>query len=90
GGLIAVAVLPALGGLSGLSYLHPHQLAHGFEHAVVIAGVWCIGAGVVAGIGIRNPVELSGRRRARRRVALSHCALDATPLQQAGHSPVQR
>jgi EmrB/QacA subfamily drug resistance transporter len=88
GGLIAVAVLPALGGISGLSYLHPHQLAHGFQRAVVIAGAWCIGAGVVAGIGIRNPVEVATRRRAHRRVALSHCALDATPLQETSEAPV--
>ena len=38
GGLIAVAVLPALGEISGLSYLHPLQaLTQGFQRAVVIA-----------------------------------------------------
>jgi EmrB/QacA subfamily drug resistance transporter len=90
GGLIAVAVLPALGGITGLSYLHPHQLAQGFQRAVVIAGAWSVGAGIVAGIGIRNPPEVAGRRRARGRVALSHCALDATPLQENSEVPIGR
>jgi EmrB/QacA subfamily drug resistance transporter len=84
GGLLAVAVLPALGGITGTSYLHPHQLAHGFRQAVVIAGAWCIGAGILAAIGIRNPVEVRARRLARRRGAFAHCALDATPLGDAG------
>ena len=55
GSLIAVAVLPALGGISGSSYLHPHALAHGFQRAVVIAGSWCVLGGMAAAIGIRNP-----------------------------------
>ncbi len=88
GGLIAVAVLPALGGITGLSYLHPHQLAQGFQRAVVIAGGWCICAGVVAAIGIRNPVELPARRRGRTRIALSHCGLEATPLRETCDEPV--
>jgi EmrB/QacA subfamily drug resistance transporter len=88
GGLIAVAVLPALGGISGLSYLHPHQLAHGFQRAVVIAGAWCIGAGVLAAVGIRNPTEAGVRRRERARAPLTHCGLEATPLQEACEPPV--
>ena len=35
GGLIAVAVLPALSGISGSAYLHPDQLAAGFRTAAV-------------------------------------------------------
>jgi EmrB/QacA subfamily drug resistance transporter len=83
GGLLAVAVLPALGGITGTAYLHPHQLAHGFRQAVVIAGAWCIGAGVLAAIGIRNPEEVRARRVTRRRRAFAHCALDAPPLGEA-------
>ncbi len=89
GGLIAVAVLPALGGISGLTYLHPAQLAQGFQRAVEIAGTWCIGAGVVAGLGIRNPAARPARRAGRRRTALRHCGLDATPLKETCEGPVQ-
>lgn len=86
GGLLAVAVLPALGGITGTSYLHPHELSHGFKRAVVLAGAWCLVAGVVAAIGIRNPAP-SARpsRRARR-----HCALDATPLEECLAAPADR
>src|SRR5581483_6513424 len=84
GGLVAVAVLPALGGISGLDYLHPDQLARGFQRAVLIAGGWCVAGGVLAGIGIRNPAAVPGARRGRRRRALSHCALEATPLEETG------
>ena len=57
GALIAVAVLPALGGITGLSYLHPQALAHGFEKVVLIAGSWCVLGGLTAAIGIRNPTR---------------------------------
>ncbi len=66
GGLVAVAVLPALGGISGQGYLHPDQLARGFQRAVLIAAGWCVVGGVLAGVGIRNPADRSGRRARRR------------------------
>jgi len=82
GGLIAVAVLPALGGISGLSYLHPDSLAHGFQRAVLIAGSWCIAGGVLAAAGIRNPTRGPEPSGAETHEARSHCALEATPLRQ--------
>ncbi len=81
GGLIAVAVLPALGGIAGLSYLHPQALAHGFQQAVLIAGSWCVIGGVVAAVGIRNPLRLP--QPAAGIGSLSYCALEATPIRQA-------
>ncbi len=54
-GLIAVAVLPALAGITGDSYLHPEQLAHGFKMAALMAAVFCAAGGVLAGLTIRNP-----------------------------------
>jgi hypothetical protein len=80
GALIAVAVLPALGGITGLSYLHPHSLAHGFQRAVLIAGAWCIAGGVLAALGIRNPPRGPEPPAARRGDMPSYCALEATPL----------
>ncbi len=82
GGLIAVAVLPALGGITGLSYLHPHALAHGFQRAVLIAGSWCVVGGVLAAAGIRNPSRAAEARGAGPYEVLSHCALEATPLRE--------
>ncbi len=84
GSLIAVAVLPALGGITGLSYLHPHQLAVGFQRAVVIAASWCVAGGVAAAFGIRNPPRHAGPTVSSATDGLTHCALEATPLRDSG------
>jgi len=84
GSLIAVAVLPALGGITGLSYLHPHELAHGFQRAVVIAGSWCVVGGIAAAVGIRNPPRPAGTTVSSPKDGRTHCALEATPLGDAG------
>jgi EmrB/QacA subfamily drug resistance transporter len=83
GGLIAVAVLPTLGGIAGLGYLHPETLAHGFQRAVVIAGALCAVGGVLAAIGIRNPSRSPGGVAPGADDHPTYCALDATPLQGA-------
>jgi EmrB/QacA subfamily drug resistance transporter len=77
--LIAVAVLPALAGITGSSYLHPAALAHGFKNAALIAAVFCAAGGVLAALTIRNPA----RTAAPARPSPSYCALEATPLQPA-------
>jgi MFS family permease len=75
--LIAVAVLPALAGITGNSYLHPAALAHGFKNAALIAAVFCAAGGVLAALTIRNPA----RTTVPGRTNPSYCALEATPLQ---------
>jgi predicted MFS family arabinose efflux permease len=84
GNLIAVAVLPALGGITGLSYLHPRALTHGFQRAVLIAGSWCVLGGVAAAIGITNAHRAMAGPATEGSEALSHCALEATPLRERG------
>ena len=82
GGLVAVAVLPSLSGISGSAYLHAGQLAGGFRTATLIAGVWCAGGGLLAAIAIRNPVTGAGtvgsEGVATGREYL-HCGLEAPP-----------
>lgn len=75
GGLVAVAVLPAVAGVGGRAYLHPSAMGSGFRLAVVVSAVWCAAGGLVAAVGIRNPTTARGRGD-----ACSHCALDAPPL----------
>src|SRR5262249_54105722 len=45
GGLLAVAVLPALAGITGTVYLHPDALATGFRTAALISGAVCPASG---------------------------------------------
>jgi hypothetical protein len=83
GSLVAVALLPALGGIAGLGYLHPQALAHGFQRAVLIAGSWCVVGGALAAVGIRNPPR-PARHTATGIESMRHCALEATPIREAG------
>ncbi len=86
-GLIAVAVLPAVAGITGDSYLHPAALAHGFRVAVLISAAVCAAGGLLAAAIIRNPSRASQDSHASRAAAEPsvpdrrlHCALDAPPL----------
>jgi hypothetical protein len=80
GGLLAVAVLPALAGITGPVYLQPEALAAGFRTAVLISGGLCAAGGLLAAVTITNP------RRAPRPAGepgpgeCLHCGLDAPPL----------
>ncbi|MBO0807800.1 MAG: MFS transporter, partial [Actinobacteria bacterium] len=57
GGLLAVAVLPPLAGITGTAYLHPAALAAGFRTAVLIAAGMCVAGGLLAAVTIRNPAR---------------------------------
>ena len=83
GSLLAVAILPALAGISGVSYLHPSQLVGGFRTAMLISATWCAAAGVASGLGIRNPAGVTSAPARESRAegpADFHCGLEAAPL----------
>jgi EmrB/QacA subfamily drug resistance transporter len=74
--LIAVAVLPAVAGIAGSSYVHPQELASGFRTAMFVAAAVCAAGGVLAFFTIRNtPLGVENNA-----CQDSHCALDAPPL----------
>ncbi len=64
GGLLAVAILPGLAGITPQAYAHPAQLSTGFHHAVVIAGILFACGGVLSALTIRgrdeSPVAANG------------------------------
>jgi EmrB/QacA subfamily drug resistance transporter len=64
-GLIAVALIPVLAGLTGKAALQPHHFAHGFKIAVIIAGLACATGGVLSAVVITNgpgaPLGREGR-----------------------------
>jgi EmrB/QacA subfamily drug resistance transporter len=74
--LIAVAVLPAISGITGDSYLHPERFSSGFHTAVLVAAACCVAGAVLALLTVRNPQ--------RRPVLVApcrwHCAVDAPLL----------
>ncbi len=89
-GLLAVAVLPFLAGITGDAYLDPVALASGFHTALLIAAAVCAAGGVLALFTISNPrrapvpVAVDGAATADEQAgpaACMHCALDATPMQ---------
>jgi hypothetical protein len=80
GGLLAVAVLPALAGITGAVYLHPNALAAGFRTAVLISGALCAAGGLLAAVTITNPAPVSRPADAPVPEPCLHCGLDAPPL----------
>jgi len=76
-GLIAVAVLPALAGITGESYLHTGALAADFKKAALIAAVFCAAGGVLAALTIRNPTRAKCAETTPQDFS---CSLEATPL----------
>ena len=83
--LIAVALLPAAGGITGDAYRHPDVFSAGFHTASLISGALCVAGGVLAVFTIRNPARVAG---AARRAAPVHCALDAPPAAITSAEPV--
>ncbi len=78
--LPAVAVLPALAGITGPVYLDPHALAAGFRTAVLISGGLCVAGGLLAAVTITNPRRDPGTAGAPASEEFMYCALEAPPL----------
>jgi EmrB/QacA subfamily drug resistance transporter len=76
--LIAVALLPAAGGITGDAYHHAEKFATGFHNASLISGALCLLAGALAAVTIRNPARAKEPAAAPQEHLL-HCALDAPP-----------
>jgi EmrB/QacA subfamily drug resistance transporter len=56
GGLLAVAVLPLIGGIGGHRFYEPAAMTHGFHLAMVASAVTATAGGVLAWLTIRNDV----------------------------------
>jgi hypothetical protein len=80
GGLLAVAVLPALAGINGSAYLQPDALAAGFRTAVLISGGLCAAGGLLAAVTITNPRMVPRPAGEPASGEFLHCGLDAPPL----------
>jgi EmrB/QacA subfamily drug resistance transporter len=81
-GLLAVAILPLVSGITGGSALAPHHFAAGFRTAVTVAGLTSAAGGVLAIFTIANPTH-AARRHLHRQAREYHCAVDGAPLQRS-------
>lgn len=77
-GLIAVAVLPPLAGISNADFGNATDFNDGFHMAMIIAGVVLMAGGVVAWATIRRPLVAPGE--VPEATPISYCAIDAPPL----------
>jgi hypothetical protein len=68
GGLLAVAVLPGLAGISGADYADSTAFATGFRVAMLISAGLMVIAAAMAFIGIRRPTVRPGER-----IAVEEC-----------------
>ena len=84
GSLLAVAVLPALAGVSGRGYLHAGSLSLGFRKAMTISASMCVLGGVIAAIGIRNPAGASTQPPVEPDPENGHDASDTPPIAAEG------
>jgi hypothetical protein len=85
-GLLAVAVLPLLAGITGSGALAPLHFASGFRTAVVVSGITCAAGGLLSVLTIRNPPQTQ-RLHFHRQARKYHCAVDGVPLQPAETGP---
>ncbi len=76
--LIAVALLPAAGGITGDAYRHPEVFSTGFHTASLVSAGLCVAGGLLAVATIRNPSRAAAALRPAQQHPL-HCAIDAPP-----------
>jgi EmrB/QacA subfamily drug resistance transporter len=88
-GLLAVAALPAVTGLSGRSYADPAAFTHGFRLSLVVTAALLVAGSVLAAITIRlAPAVPTAGTQERLAAPLSkarrlNCAVDGPPLAAA-------
>jgi EmrB/QacA subfamily drug resistance transporter len=75
-GLVAIAILPPLAGITNADFGSPADFSDGFQVAMMIAGGTLIAGGLLAWATIRRPLV----KPAVPTKPTRHCALDAPPL----------
>jgi EmrB/QacA subfamily drug resistance transporter len=80
-GLLAIAVIPGVAGLTGDAYKDPAAFASGFRTAMLISAVLAAAGGALAWLFIQN--QIAGRAHACPAAQLDrrhYCAVDGAPL----------
>jgi hypothetical protein len=80
-GLLAVAVLPLVAGLTGDKFYDPDSMTDGFHMAMVACAGLAVAGGVLAWLTI-SPDVLESEPEAAKRLSIDHsCGVTGTPLQ---------
>jgi hypothetical protein len=79
-GLLAVAVLPLLAGLTGAAALSSTELAGGFRTAMLISGFVCATGGLLAALTIRNPTRAPATVAAKEQEPTWYCGVSGPPV----------
>jgi Na+/melibiose symporter-like transporter len=83
GGLIAVAVLPLIAGITGDRFYHQATMTHGFHVAMIVSATVALAGGVIAWLTISNDVlatEPEGRGEQPVKVSTDYgCAVSGPP-----------
>jgi len=85
-GLVAVAVLPLLAGITGAAALGPTKLASGFRTAMFISAAASAAGGLLAALTIRNPARKPKEEKAEveeQPACKWNCPVAGTPLNPA-------
>ena len=89
-GLLAVAVLPLLAGLTGAAALHSATLAQGFRTAMLISGAVSAAGGLLAVLTIRNPPRTQRVAAAKAAVPTWACGVGSPPHNPSLEATAQR
>jgi EmrB/QacA subfamily drug resistance transporter len=85
-GLVAVAVLPLVVGLSGDAYARPDLLEPAFSSAMVVCSLLLVSGGLLAAVTVRNPAAMTSTAPpAESAPAHHHCSVDGPPLRHCPH-----
>ena len=76
-GLLAVAVLPVVAGISGDDYRHPSAFADGFRIAIMICAALLVIGGLISALTIRNP------RRVKPLEPRRYCGIEGPPIHES-------
>jgi hypothetical protein len=80
-GLLAIAVIPGLAGITGNAYLDPVAFAGGFRRAMLISAALAAAGGVLAWLMIRNQLAARAHACPAGQLDRRHfCAIDGAPL----------
>ncbi|MCU1647956.1 MAG: putative actinorhodin transporter [Nocardia sp.] len=79
-GLLAVAAIPPLAGLTGDAYTNPSKFEHGFRMALLTCAVLMIAAAVLAFLTVRDDALSTAPPSAAPQCKV-HCAIGAPPLE---------